>query len=259
VDITIDIKSLYKSYRDSTTDRSSIKVLEDFNLQVGRGKFTVLHGPNGCGKSTLIHILAGVEKYDSGTVSVLGKNPEKANIGIVFQNYSATLFPWLNVSDNICFALKDKNISKRDKIKRVKDFVESIKFTEILDFLDAYPYQLSGGQQQMVAIARALFAEPPVLFFDEAFSALDAQHKENALLQVQQFCKEREITCISAIHDLDEAILIADNLLILSSDPMQIIENIMIKFDRPRKIQLLKSIDFFNLKKQALEIIQRKN
>jgi NitT/TauT family transport system ATP-binding protein len=122
----IDIKKLSKSYRDGASNRATVKVLEDFSLQVEGGKFTVLHGPNGCGKSTLIHILAGVEKYDSGTVSVLGKNPEEANIGIVFQHYSATLFPWLNVTNNICFTLKEDTISRNGRKKKVESLAESL-------------------------------------------------------------------------------------------------------------------------------------
>jgi len=255
----ICINNLSKIYKDRSNSRNIVKVLQNFSLEIDYGSFTVLHGPNGCGKSTLIHILAGVEKYDSGMVSVLDKNPVEANIGIIFQNYSATLFPWLNVVDNICFGLRDKNISKKNKRVLAKSFIEYIGFTDISNSLFAYPYQLSGGQQQMVAIARALSAESPVIFFDEAFSALDARHKDNALIQVQQFCKDRKITCLFAIHDLDDAILMADNLLILRSNPMQIKCNISVEFKRPRTLQLFKKTEFFDLRKKVLEIIEEED
>jgi NitT/TauT family transport system ATP-binding protein len=163
------------------------------------------------------------------------------------------------VTNNICFTLKEENISQKSRKQKIKSFAESLGFTEILNFLDAYPYQLSGGQQQMVAIARALFTEPSVLFLDEAFSALDAKHRDNTLLQVQQFCKKRDITCLFAIHDLDEAILMADNLLILSSNPMQIKRNIAVKFASPRTAELFKSDKFFELRKLVLGITERKD
>jgi len=250
---------LTKTYSELDSARPTVSVMQDFLLEVKESSFTVLHGPNGCGKSTLIHILAGVEGYDCGEVEVLGESPDKANIGIVFQNYASTLFPWLNVLENIIFPVHSLHMSKRVAREKAKLLLQEIGFSEILTRLGAYPYELSGGQQQLVAIARALITEPPVLLLDEPFSALDARHRDDAMLNVQRFCKDKGITCLFAIHDLDDAIVMADSLVILGPAPMRVKGIVNVHFTWPRTRMVLLKADFFELRRNVLEIAYGEN
>lgn len=249
----IDISNLTKTYRPAKGKQCPAQILTEFTLAVEKGQFVVLYGPNGCGKTTLIHIAAGVEKYDSGNALILGKKPEEVDIGIVFQNYSATLFPWLNLIDNISFPLTGSGVNRK---KAVRELLEDLQFQQIQDLLESHPYKLSGGQQQMVAIGRALIARPPVVFFDEAFSALDGEHKDKALKGVQRFCQCGGTTCLFAIHDVDEAILLADRLLILDSNPLRIKEDLAVEFDRPRNLELLRREEFSKVRNRVLQTTQ---
>ena len=248
-------KQLSKKYKDLNSPKKPLEVFRNLNLNIKKESFTVLFGSNGCGKSTLIHVLAGLIDYDSGTISIFGKDLNKTRIGLVFQNYSASLLPWLTVLDNICFGLKDHKISKIQKMEIVTNLLKDLGLNDLKQLLNVYPYKLSGGQQQMVAIARALFLEPSIIFLDEAFSSLSEKNRDIIFVHLQKYCIKRKITCLCATHNLDEAILMADNLYILKANPRFIKEKIKIEFDRPRETNLRKSPKFLDVRKSVLNML----
>lgn len=257
--LAISAKQISKVYRNKSLQSSPVTVFLDFNIQIENGSFTVLYGPNGCGKSTLIYILAGIIDSNSGTISVFDGNPNDANIGIVFQNYSSSLFPWLTVFDNICFGVRNKPNAKNEKRNEVEVFLNTIGLSELLPLLDSYPYMLSGGQQQMLAIARALFPAPPLLFLDEPFTSLSKKNRDFIITNIQDYCKKRDITCVFAVHDLDDAILLADDLIILQSDPMRIKGVTNVDLARPRKPHICKNRKFADIRKIVFELIYGKD
>src|ERR1700694_1965149 len=162
-DAFIRVRGLDKSFAGQA-------VYENFALDVPRGKFTTIFGPNGCGKSTLINMMSGLIPFDAGTVEIGGKDFRSAKIGYVFQNYRDSLFPWMRALANIEYPLRARGEPHGDARERVERRLAAF---EIKLDLKRHTYELSGGQQQLVAILRALVAEPEVLFLDEPFSALD--------------------------------------------------------------------------------------
>lgn len=253
----IIIRNLSKTFENQVKGRT-LEVLAGLDLEIKGGSFVVLHGPNGCGKSTLLHILADVETFISGEVSIFGRNPSELRPGVLFQNYALTLFPWLNVSDNIAFAFNDCYKSQVVKEQAVEDYLAHVGLlSDIKSILKSYPYELSGGQQQLVALARALFGQPKLVLLDEPFSALDANHKRSVSLMIRDRCKQIGATCVSAIHDLDEAILVADNILVLSQVPLRIKGSVNVTFSNGRNASILTTSDFFDYKRRLLEIIDK--
>lgn len=190
------------------------QALQDVSVHIPKGKFTCLLGPSGCGKTTLLRILAGLEQPDTGTVMLGGKDitdlsAAKRNFGIVFQSYA--LFPNLTVGENIGYGLKGKQ-PKRQIAERVQEMLELVGLT---DLQGRYPSQLSGGQQQRVALARAVAMEPEVLLLDEPLSALDAKVREMLREQLCQLQERLGITTVMVTHDQEEALTMADQIVVM--------------------------------------------
>jgi NitT/TauT family transport system ATP-binding protein len=173
-------------------------------------------GPNGCGKSTLINTIAGLTAPDAGQILFDGRKLSDVKFGYVFQNYREALFPWLRAFDNIAYPLKLMNVPLAERRARTEALVTHLGIK--LD-LALYPYQMSGGQQQLVSILRALVVEPEILFLDEPFSALDYEMTLFMRAQLQRIFMETGTTTVLVSHDLEEAVFLADRVLLLSRHP----------------------------------------
>ena len=215
----------------TSVNLNNILAVDSVSLQIPRNSFTCIVGPSGCGKSTILRIAAGLEKESSGSVHYKGEPVRKpcAEIGLVFQEYS--LFPWLSVIDNVASGPEFAGV---DKEKRYKDAMHYIRMVNMAEFKDAYPHELSGGMRQRVAIARALANEPDVLLMDEPFGALDAHTRillQKELLKVWEMTRK---TIVLVTHSVDEAVYLADRIVIMSSRPGRIHKMIDVEMQRPR-------------------------
>jgi len=228
-------------------------VYRDFDLDLPRGTFTTIFGPNGCGKSTLINMLSGITPFDGGSVRIGGNDLRAAKIGYVFQNYRDSLFPWMRAIENIEYPLKVRGVSKARQAARVDELLAAFEIT--LD-LKRYPYEMSGGQQQLVSILRALVAEPDVLFLDEPFSALDYEMTLYMRDKLQTVFLETGLTMVLVSHDLEEAVYLADRILILSKRPTRLVELIAYETRRPRTTEILGDPAFVRTKQHALDLFR---
>ena len=226
----------------------------DFDLDIARRSVVSIFGPNGCGKSTLINLVAGLMPFDRGEVLFDGKTLRQTTIGYVFQNYRDALFPWRRAIDNIRYPLKLAGRSKAQVERRVEQLVASFQVT--FD-LNRYPYELSGGQQQLVSIMRALAPEPEVLFLDEPFSALDYEMTLFIRERLQQVFIETGTTLVLVSHDREEAVWLADTVVLLTRRPTRVAEVLQFQAPRPRDIATLSDAAFIRTKAQALQVFQR--
>jgi len=231
--VVLDARGLGKTFE---TQGVPVEVLRDLNFRVHRREFVCVLGQSGCGKSTLIRIVAGLEDLTTGAVEVDGKPVEGPgpDRGMVFQSY--TLFPWLTVKKNVMFGLLQKGVPWNDAESKAKEWVDVVGLSK---FLDAYPYQLSGGMKQRVAIARALANQPRVLLMDEPFGALDAQTRAQMQGYLKQIWASVEVTIVFITHDLDEAVYLADRIIVLSAHPGQIAEIIEVPLPQPRTPEVI--------------------
>jgi NitT/TauT family transport system ATP-binding protein len=229
-------------------------IYNNFNLDIPRGKFVSVFGPNGCGKSTLINIIAGLIPADAGEILFDGKPLHAIKFGYVFQNYREALFPWLRSIDNIVYPLKLMNLSKTERSARAERLIAKLGVR--ID-LNRYPYELSGGQQQLVSIMRALVVDPEILLLDEPFSALDYEMTLFLRNQLQQIFVETGTTTILVSHDLEEAVYLSDWVLLLSRRPTRIADYVLYDAARPRSDATLSDTHFVKVKAHCLDVFQR--
>ena len=216
--VVLEVRNLGKTFH---TDKRDVVALQNVSLRVHRREFVCVIGPSGCGKSTLIRMLAGLESHTSGDVLLDGKpigGPSRDR-GMVFQGY--TLFPWLTVKQNVMFGPQMNGHGKLDAERAAAMWLDLIGLAK---FADAYPHQLSGGMKQRVAIARALVNEPRILLMDEPFGALDAQTRTKMQSHLLDIWRNIDITVLFITHDLDEAIFLADRILVLKAHPGEVQE-----------------------------------
>ncbi len=234
------------------TGRQQVTALRNISFQTHRREFLCIIGPSGCGKSTLIRILAGLETLSAGEVLLDGKpvNGPGRERGMVFQGY--TLFPWLTVKKNVMFGLRMNGVTKFEADKQAREWLNLIGLDK---FADAYPHQLSGGMKQRVAIVRALVNHPRILLMDEPFSALDAQTRARMQSYLLEIWKKIDITVVFITHDLDEAIYLADRILVLSAHPGEVQELIEVPLERPRRAEQLGSAAFAAVKARLEALI----
>lgn len=227
---------------------------QDLNLDFPRGKIVSIFGPNGCGKSTLMNMIAGLIPVDRGQILFDGKTLAETTIGYVFQNYRDALFPWLTAWNNIAYPLKRRGMKAGAVKKRVAELSEMF---DIRFDLQRYPYELSGGQQQTVCIMRALATEPEVMFLDEPFSALDFEMTLFIRDKLQQVQQATGVTMLIVSHDLEDAVFLADEILLLTRRPTRVAEIVPFELPRPRTAEMMSHPEFIRVKAHTLEVFKR--
>ena len=225
-----------------------MEILKDIDLTIYEGEFLSVVGPSGCGKTTLLRMLAGLDFPSSGNITengmpVEGPNPDR---GFVFQQYS--LFPWRNVLDNVAFGPEVRGIEKRYDMAR-----KYIELVGLSPFEGSYPNQLSGGMKQRVAIARALVNDPNSLLMDEPFAALDVLSRHKLQEELVRIWEDENKTIVFVTHNVDEAVFLADRVLVLRPRPGQIIKTFKVELDRIRDRT---SPKFLNLKKKITKKVE---
>lgn len=245
----IEVKDVSVTYKQKGED---FQALQNVSLDIEKGEFICLLGPSGCGKSTLLSTIAGFEYPGKGTVTIDGKVVEKPSIDYltIFQNYG--LLPWRNVLKNVELGLETKKIPKEERRKIAQKYIELVGLG---GSEKKHPYQLSGGMQQRVAIARALAVNPEILFMDEPFGALDAITRMKLQDDILRICKEDGKTIIFVTHDIEEAIFLADRIVVMDANPGRIksIVNIKMPIHRDRT-----SDDFILARDKVFEIFHMK-
>jgi len=230
-----------------------VVAVKNASLDIKPGEFVCLLGPSGCGKSTLMNTVAAFVKPSSGKVTVDGKTVFKPgqDRGMVFQQHS--LFPWKTVCDNVAFGplMAKKGKSEAESIART--FIEMVGLSA---YENSYPGMLSGGMKQRVGIARALANYPSVLLMDEPFGALDAQTRSMMQENLLQIWSEFGITVIFVTHDIDEAVFLADRVVVMSASPGKLIADINVNLPRPRHVSMMVSEEYVAIKKQCMELIR---
>ena len=215
------------------------------NLNIQKGESVIIQGPNGCGKSTLLNIIAGLDTPTSGAVYIDGKKIEGTGTerGVVFQQYA--LFPWLTVLKNVMFGLK---LQGKSDAEAKEIAMKYIKMVQLEDFVNHYPKELSGGMKQRVAIARAYAVKPEVLLMDEPFGALDAQTRTQLQTELLKTWESERKTCFFITHDVDEAIILAQRVIVMSARPGRIKDIVDIDIPYPRDQETKMSPRFMELK-----------
>ncbi len=229
-------------------------IYDKFDLDLPRGEMISVFGPNGCGKSTLINMVAGLTPPDEGQILFDGMLLSEIKFGYVFQNYREALFPWMRAFDNVAYPLKLMKVPKPERRARVERLIARLGVK--LDF-NRYPYEMSGGQQQLISIMRALVVEPEILFLDEPFSALDYEMTLFMREQLQRIFIETKTTTILVSHDLEEAVYLADRVLLLSRHPARVADFVPFDAARPRSSDTLSDLEFVRVKAHCLDIFQR--
>lgn len=236
------------SKRFSRQDEADVIALNHIDLTIQAGEFVSLIGPSGCGKSTLLRLIAGLNRPDSGQLYIDQEEITQPSYerGLVFQN--PMLFPWLNVYDNVAFGLRARKIYQ-EKREEVGKFIELVGLAA---FYRSYPHQLSGGMAQRASLARALVNHPKVLLLDEPLGALDAFTRMNMQDELIRLWQERKTTMILVTHDVDEAVYLADRVIVMTPRPGKIERCIDVRLSRPRDRS---NPEFLNTRTKILEIL----
>jgi ABC-type nitrate/sulfonate/bicarbonate transport system ATPase subunit len=242
----IAIKKVRKTFPQN--EGNDIVVLDDVDLTFESGAFISLIGPSGCGKSTLLRLIAGLAQQDSGTISLDGVEITKPGYerGLVFQD--PTLFPWMNIYENIAYGLRSRGVYKTEK-HRIPDF---FKLVGLEGFEKSHPHHLSGGMAQRVALARALVNQPKVLLLDEPLGALDAFTRMNMQDEILTIWQKQQMTTVMVTHDVDEAIYMATRIIVMSARPAKIEKVIKVEKEYPRRRD---DHDFLELRAEILRIL----
>src|SRR5438067_5024543 len=224
----IAVKDLRKEYQ---TPRGSVVALEEIGFTVREGEFVAIVGPSGCGKSTLLKILAGLLPATRGEVRLrsLPVTGPRRDIGVVFQ--SPVLFPWRTVLENVLLPV---DVQRLDRAKHRARALDLLALVGLSGFEERYPWELSGGMQQRVAITRSLIHNPALLLMDEPFGALDAMTRETMNLELQRIWLERRKTVLFVTHSIAEAVFLADRILVMTPRPGRLLDNVDVDLPRPR-------------------------
>jgi NitT/TauT family transport system ATP-binding protein len=245
----IEIDRVYITLGQGT---QAFEAVQDFSVDIRPGEFVCILGPSGCGKSTLLGALAGHLRPGQGQirvdgVTIDGPHPDR---GLVFQQH--TLFPWKKVLQNVAFGLKMRGVGRAERFSRARDL---LKLVGLAGFENSYPGQLSGGMQQRVEIARVLINDPLVMLMDEPFGALDAQTRMKMQELLLEAWTRIQTTIVFITHDIDEALFLADRILVMSPRPGRLIEELVLDFPRPRGSALVTSARFTELKRHCLALL----
>lgn len=247
----IKIEDVSKVYENR--DHSTFQALNHVNLEIEKGEFICLLGASGCGKTTLLNTLAGFEKVTSGKITIDGKEVEKPNIEniTIFQHYG--LMPWRTVEKNVELGLEAKKIPRNQRKEIAHRYLEMVGLEK---FAKSYPRQLSGGMQQRVAIARALAVDPEIIFMDEPFGALDPFTRMKMQDEILKIQREQNKTVIFVTHDIEEAVFLADRIVIMTPNPAKVksVLTVPLRGHRDRT-----SIDFMRVRNKVFEEFEMKD
>ena len=249
----IEIENLSKEFHQPKNKIKTLRVLDNISFQIKDGEFVAFFGPNGCGKTTMLNILSGIDKATSGKALINKKNPEKSKVGFVFQNYNESMLPWRTLAGNIELALEIQGADEKKKKQMVEHLLKKVG---LFEHKDKYFYELSGGMKQLTAICRAFAYEPELLLMDEPFSSLDYSTSRKMGLELLNIWKETKKTTLFVSHDIDEAIFLADKVIVLSQRPAKIKGVVEVKLPRPRKLEVLSSKDFFETRNKILRLFE---
>jgi len=245
MDAVISVQNLKKSFNNT-------EVFKDFIICVEQGKITAIFGPNGSGKSTLLNILSGIITKDGGKFEI--ENFNHFEFSYIFQNYRETLLPWRTNFENIALPLEIQNKNKEEIRQKVEELQKVFEFKFNWS---SYPYELSGGQQQILAFMRALITNPKVLFIDEPFSALDYENNLRLREHLQKYFLAFKPTILLITHNIEEAVHLAEKIVVFSKKPTKVLEVIDNSLPYPRTIQSLKTEQFHKIKDKVLSVFQK--
>ena len=247
--MTLIIDHLSKQF--TKNGQETVDSLTDINVRINDGEFICILGPSGCGKTTLLRIVAGLENPTSGKVLIDDVLIDRPNpkLGMIFQDYS--LYPWRTVNENIVFGLELRGVGKEERAKVAQEYLE---LAGLSGFGNSYPYELSGGMRQRVAVVRALAVDPSVLLMDEPFGALDAQTRNRLQHDLLEIWDKTKKTILFVTHSVDEAVFLADRVVVLTPRPGHVCEVLAIELERPRERT---SVEFAKIRRYVLDLINQ--
>lgn len=248
----LEIRNVSKTYRKG---ENALTVLDDLSLTVPELEFLVLLGPSGCGKSTLLRIIDGIEDCDSGQVLLDGLDVTGTTghgRGMVFQSFE--LFPWRTTIENVAFGLEIAGVARRERLEAAR---ECIDLVGLRGFENSYPHELSGGMQQRVGIARALAIKPSILLMDEPYGALDVQTRDLLQDELLNIWEREKKTVIFVTHSIEEALYLADRIVVMSPRPGRIERIIDVPFARPRRDSVKTDPEFLSMRRQIWEVLKK--
>ncbi|MGW5161224.1 ABC transporter ATP-binding protein [Nonomuraea wenchangensis] len=249
----LDVRGLQKVYEGRGR---SVEAVRDLTFTVAAGELVCIVGPSGAGKTTLLRCVAGLLDTTAGEVVLEGERVTgpPPGMAVVFQEYGRSLFPWMTVRQNVELPLKEKKVPKDRRCRLVEDSLEAVGLAEAQD---AHPWQLSGGMQQRVAIARAVAYEPHLLLMDEPFAAVDAQTRADLEDLVRSLWRRLGVTVLFVTHDIDESVYLGQRVIVLSSSPTVVLEDVPIDLPAERDQLTTRSLPrFAELRSQVYELIQ---
>jgi NitT/TauT family transport system ATP-binding protein len=248
----IELKEVRKEF-PSENGRPNV-VISDLSLRLPHGSFTALVGANGCGKTTLLNLIAGIMKPDAGTVAIHTGEQRDAKVGYVWQDYRASLLPWRDVGENISFPLRLRGVRKSERLaiarKALAGFTTDIQ-------IDNPVYSLSGGQQQLVCLLRSIVANPDVLLLDEPLSALDQSARWTMAFRIERAWMEHPMPALIVSHDVDEAVMLADRLIYISRSGGRIAASSENPLPRPRSVRMLTSAEHIRCREAVIEFLSQ--
>lgn len=237
--VKLEVQHIKKSYVDTSGAKTSRQVLDDISFSVNEGEIVSLIGPTGCGKTTLLRIIDGIIKPDSGKVLINGQevtSSSRSPCAFVFQNFN--LLPWRNALKNVEFGLEAKETSQEEREQTAKRYLELVG---LKGFEKHHPHELSGGMQQRVGLARALAVNPEVVLLDEPFSSVDLLLRESLQDEVLKILKQTNKTAIFVTHNINEAIFLSDRIVSMGRNPGRIKSILNVNLPRPRTEQILRT------------------
>jgi NitT/TauT family transport system ATP-binding protein len=248
----LEVRGVTKTFRQGKA--KVIPVLRDLSLDVGDLEFVAIIGPSGCGKSTFLRILDGLIPCDAGSIFLDGREVTGTGQGrgMVFQTFD--LFPWRTALENVEFGLEIQQVPKAERREVSRHYIELVGLS---GFEHSYPYQLSGGMQQRVGIARALAVRPEILLMDEPFGSLDVQTRDLLQDELLRIWEQEQKTVVFITHSIEEAIYLADRVIVFTPRPAQVERVIPVPFGRPRREELKTSVPFLDLRRQIWELLKK--
>lgn len=253
---TIEVKNVSKWFPDPHNGERLVTV-NDVNIVIPYkedGEFVAFLGPSGCGKSTIMNMIGGLWQPDAGEINIFGKHLTGPNADSVTVPQAYTCFPWLTVLGNAEFGLSIQGVAPAERRDKAMEYLKKVGLE---DRANAYPKELSGGMQQRVAIARTLAMRPPIVLMDEPFGALDAQTRTEMQQMVSKLWTEEKNVIVFITHDITEALLLADRVIVFSPRPAQIIHDMQVPFARPRQSSLVYEEQFVNLSQALLQLLKK--